>query len=706
MATDKTNILIRYSIIIGCVVIVSIAIVVRASRTIFVEGKHWQEKADSLRIEDIIIQPNRGNILAQDGRLMASSIPQYYLYIDFQADGLNADTLKKYIIPLSQALSNKFKDRSASDYKAHLMKGLRLRSRQYPIINRKVSFTDMKEVKTYPFLKLSSNKCGFYTKKMVQRKKPFATLASRTIGDIYGEFEKGGKNGLELEYDSLLRGIPGTSTKQKVRGRWLNVVNIEPVDGMDIKTTIDIEIQDITENALTEKLKEIDAESGTAVVMDVKTGEVKAITNIARISPGEYAETKNHAVADEIEPGSTFKVASMIIALEEGIVQPDDTVDAGDGLFIYAGARMTDHNRNKGGYHRISAAQTIWYSSNIGVAKIILKGFEKRPQDYVDRLYKMKLNEPMNLEIPGAGRPKIKHPIKDKNLWSRTSLPWMSFGYETQIPPIYTLAFYNAIANNGKMIKPIFVKEICHNGAVLEKKETETINSSICSDKTLDIIRQMLVDVVEKGTGSAVKSDYIKIAGKTGTAQISQGKAGYKAAGVRHQVSFCGYFPADDPQYSCIVVIRNPRIGYPSGGTMSGGVFKNIAEQVYARSLVLPLSDQITDSIHSLHPQTKGGDYKSLVNVLRKLDIPLDNQSGESPWVKSTTDHETITLKDLKIIDNRVPQVIGLGARDAVFIMENAGLHVNLTGKGRVVQQSLPPGSRLTKGQTVLLTLR
>lgn len=704
MGAPKQNIIFRYLFIASLILCVCVAILYKAGKTIFVEGHYWKAKAAATKIEDIIVEPNRGNILANDGRLMASSIPQYYMYLDFKADGFKIDTFRHYLPQLSKALASKLKNKSAADYSSYLMRGYKSGSRQFLITPVKVSYTDLKEIKTFPFLRMNPNKSGFYTKTMSQRKKPFGSLASRTIGGIYGEADKGGKNGIELAYDSLLRGIPGTSTRQRVRGRWEKIINEKPVDGLDIKTTIDIEIQDITENALTEKLKEIDAESGTAVVMEVKTGEVKAITNIARIQPGVYAETKNHAVADEIEPGSTFKVASMMAAIDEGKVKPDDKVDAGNGIYMYAGARMTDHNIKHGGYHEITAEEAIWNSSNIGVAKLILKAYEKEPQKFIDKLYKMGLNEAVDLGIPGAGRPKIKHPIKNKDSWSRTSLPWMSFGYETQIPPIYTLMFFNAIANDGKMIKPIFVKEICRNGSTVESLKTETVRSSICSSKTLEIIRDMLLGVVENGTGKAVKSDHIRIAGKTGTAQIAMGGR-YRAAG--HQVSFCGYFPADEPKYSCIVVIRRPSPSfYPSGGTMSGGVFKNIAEQIYAHSLSLPVAAIGPDSVRMCTPIVLNGNYRETERVLDKLGISFDDNQDKSDWIRTDIEPDKIEVKDLACTENLVPQVVGMGARDATFLLESSGLRVQLSGKGRVSSQSVKSGTKVTKGRTVVLTLK
>ena len=395
-----------------------------------------------------------------------------------------------------------------------------------------------------------------------------------------------------------------------------------------------------------------------------------------------------------------------MVALDAGVVRPDDPVDTGNGIFMYAGSRMTDHNAHKGGYHVITAAQSIWYSSNIGVAKIILNGFGKRPQDFVDGLYAIGLNKTVKLNIPGEGHPIIKHPIKDRKNWSMTSLPWMSFGYETQIPPIYTLMFYNAIANGGKMIKPIFVKEICKDGVSLQKMSTEIINPQICKPATLSIIQQMLEDVVTKGTAKAVLSDYIKIAGKTGTAQIAQGSAGYRGAGKKHRVSFCGYFPADNPQYSAIVVITAPRIGYPSGGTMSGGVVKNIAEQIYAQGIQSAITPNQPDTVHSHLPRIKNGNFKQTVFACDKMNLSYEDFVRDESWTKVSDDTHKVLLKGLSIEPKTAPDVMGMGARDAIYLLEQTGLKVSFSGKGRVISQSIPPGRNIVKGQTIAIVLK
>ncbi len=703
--------------------VVVILILYKASYTLFAEGPMWRERGKSLVRPNVEIQPPRGNIYSCDYQLMATTEYQYRVYIDFWADGLRGDTLKKYIDPLSQELSKAFPEKTAGQYKDHIMRGWNARvkeesqinagkknvrkTREYPLFTtRKLNYLELKNLRKMPFFKLNKNKSGMITREFVKRTKPYGTLASRTIGDIYGEYEKGGKNGLELQYNELLKGIPGTSTFRKVNGRYMHVPDIEPIPGYDIVSTIDIDIQDITEKALYDKLKEIDAESGTAVVMSVRTGEIKAITNMGRFG-SDWTETKNYAVSDQTEPGSTFKVASMMVALEDGVIQPSDTIDTGSGIFMYAGNRMTDHNWHKGGYHRISAEQAIWFSSNIGVAKIILKGYETQPEKYVEGLYRIGLNIPLDIEIPGAGKSIIRKPDDKTRYWSKTTLPWMSFGYETQIPPIYTLTFFNAIANDGKMVKPYFVKEILKNGSVEEKRKPEVIKKEICSSKTLKLIQQMLLGVVEGegGTGGVVRSQHVRIAGKTGTAQISQGAAGYKGAGLSHQVSFCGYFPFENPEYSCIVVIRKPRNGYPSGGVMSGGVFKRIAEEVNARKNHLKPKDMPKDTLHPVVPGVRAGMFSPTEYILGKLDVSYQ-EDVRTEWVSAELQDNEVKVSDRKIIDNLVPNVVGMGAKDAVYLLEKQGLMVSLSGSGIVRGQTVAPGTQVVRGQTVGLTLR
>jgi cell division protein FtsI (penicillin-binding protein 3) len=713
----------NYFLISLFIVMIVIAILVKIFQISLVEGAQWREEGSKVVKSNITISPMRGNIYSCNGELMATTEYEYRIYMDFWADGMKKDTLSKYIKPLSSELAKNFPEKTCDQYESHIWKGWKNREeeenrinsgikgvkkkREYLLLDRKLNYLELQILKSMPFFrKRSTNHSGLINRRFVKRLNPYGTLALRTIGDVYGNYSREGKNGLEMQYDSLLRGTPGLGTQRKINGRMVIENDVDPVDGKDIVSTIDVEIQDITEKSLMRKLKELDAESGTAVVMEVATGEIKAITNLDRVREGVWKEINNHAVADELEQGSTFKIASMMVALEDGAVHPSDTIYAYHGEFKYADKRMTDHNIKHGGYGIITASQAIRYSSNIGVARLILKAYENCPERYVDGLYKLGLTEPLNLEIPGAGKAKIKKPGNKKSDWSKTTLPWMSFGYETQIPPIYTLTFFNAIANDGKMVRPYFVREIRQNGAVDEYREPVVIRKKICSSKTLEAIREMLLDVVESkdGTGKPVKSEYVRIAGKTGTAQINRGQSGY--SNKEHRVSFCGYFPADAPQYSCIVVIFKPRNGYPSGGTMSGDVFKRIAEEVNARKKQLDIREALPDTLHSPLPCVQAGMYHPAEYLMRKLDVSYEEQKITSPWMSVGLQKDKIAISNREVTANVVPNVKGMGAKDAVYLLEERGLRVNLSGRGSVREQSLHAGSRILRGQTIVLTLR
>ena len=717
----SSRILFCYFVVVLLLGLVAVGILFRTFDTAFVERDKWMKVAESQKRPNRLVLPGRGNIYSSDGKLMATSVPRYYMYIDFKADAYTPAKDAKYnwldtfktskkdgVDSLAFYLSRKLKDRTPAGYKAYLLKGLSGKSRQFPIYAGKVSYSDLKEIRKFPFLRLGRYKSGFYTKEMVQRQKPFGTLASRPIGDIYGEIEEGGttkgKNGLELQYDSLLRGQAGLSSVRRVGGGWTNVIEVDPVDGMDIRTTIDINIQDITEKSLVDKLKAIDAESGTAVVMEVETGEIKAITNMGRIREGVYGETKNHAVADEIEPGSTFKVASIMVALEDGLCNPGDTVDVGNGIYMYKGARMTDHNMNKGGYGRISVEQAIWYSSNIGVAKTILKGYSDNPTKFVEGLYRIGMNADLRLEIPGAGRAKIRRPDDTTRYWSKTTLPWMSFGYETQVPPINTLAFFNAIANDGKMVRPMFTKEILHNGKTVQSFSTEVINSSICSDHTLALIKDMLLGVVEKGTGKAVHSDIVRIAGKTGTAQITDARS---REGRYYLGSMVAYFPADAPRYTVLTTIETRAQAGKAyyGGPLAGPVVKRMVDYIFNRGR--DWYGRVDDGGPRRYPdRMKGGDIAQVRRVADRLS-PRASFESRTGWGRVAVDSlSNVVITSLPGDRGVMPDVRGMGLKDALFVLESRGLKVRFSGRGAVTQQSITAGARIAPGTAVVITLK
>ena len=701
----------RYFFVVLVMSLIGIAIIVKGALIMFAERQYWQDVADRFVKENVTVKPNRGNILSADGKLMASSLPEYRIYMDFKAGGEEKDSLLMlHMNEICEGLHNIFPDKSAAEFKRHLLKGRKKGSRNYLIYPRRISYIQYKEAKKLPVFNLNKYRGGFHELAYNQRKKPFGSLAARTLGDLYADTAQGAKNGIELAFDSLLKGQDGITHRQKVMNKYLNIIDKAPVDGCDIVSTIDVGMQDICEKALVDKLKEINASVGVAVLMEVQTGEVRAIVNMMKAGDGNYYEMRNNAISDMLEPGSTFKTASIMVALEDGKITPDTEVDTGNGIMPMYGRQMKDHNWHRGGYGKIDVTRILEVSSNIGVSYLIDKYYKDDPQKFVDGLKRMSIDQPLHLQISGEGKPNIRGP--KERYFAKTTLPWMSIGYETQVPPMNILTFYNAIANNGVMVKPKFVKAAVKNGEVVEEYPTEIINPKICSDHTLSQIRTILQKVVSEGLAKPAGSKQFPVAGKTGTAQISQGAAGYKSGRVNYLVSFCGYFPADNPKYSCIVSIQKP--GLPaSGGLMAGSVFGKIAERVYAKDLRYELKNAI-DSTTNVIPAVKAGEMKEALYVLNQLSVPVQREgewNGSTVWGHPSESPTAVLLNagsaDVqKKEDNRVPNVIGMGAKDAVFLLEEKGLRVRLSGVGKVRRQSLPHGSHFTKGQTVLLTLR
>ncbi len=707
MAVDKRSIMTRYFFIILLMGLVGVAIVVKAGIIMFAERQYWKDVADRFVKENVIVHPSRGNIISADGKLMASSLPEYKIYMDFKAGGEVKDSiLRDSMKVICQGLHKIFPDMSAAEFKAHLQKGRKKESRSYLIYPKRISYIQYKEVKRLPVFNMNKYKGGFHELAFNQRKKPFGSLATRTLGDVFADTAQGAKNGLELAYDTILKGKNGITHRQKVMNKYLNITDVAPQDGLDVVTTIDVGMQDIAEKALLDKLKEIDASVGVAVLMEVTTGEVKAIVNMTKCSDGNYREIKNNAVSDMMEPGSTFKTASIMVALEDGKITPNDGVDTGNGQKLMHGRVMKDHNWARGGYQYLTVPEILMVSSNIGVSTIIDNAYFNNPKKYVEGLYRVGINADLHIPIKGAGKAYIRIPNKDN--WSNTALAWMSIGYESQIPPINTLAFYNAIANNGVMIAPKFVKGVMKNGEMIQEFPTEVIKPSICSERTLKQVQSILQRVVSEGLAKPAGSKQFHVSGKTGTAQISQGKGGYKSGKVSYLVSFCGYFPSESPKYSCIVAIQKP--GLPaSGGLMAGSVFSKIAERVYAKNLSTDLSLAV-DSNSVVIPNVKSGEINETKYVLDALKVQNREQFtpigfGRKAWGTAQQSSNSVIITERMTLKNFMPSVIGMGAKDAVYLLESKGLKVALSGMGKVQSQSIPQGTRIVKGQTVTIQL-
>lgn len=707
MISGLKNITFRYTFIVVIMAVLAILIIVKAGIIMFAERQYWKDVADRFVKENVVIRPTRGNIISADGKLMASSLPEYKIYMDFRVQSSKQDTmLMNHLQEICNGLHEIFPDRSAQDFRKHILKGRRAKSRHFLLYPKRISYIQYKEVKKLPLFNQSKNISGLHEEVFNQRKKPFGSLAMRTLGDMFPDMAQGAKNGLELTYDSLLKGENGITHRQKVMNKYLNIVDKPAIDGYDVITTIDVDMQDIAEKALVDQLKNLDAVFGVAVVMDVATGEVKANVNMTKAGDGKYYEMRNLAVSNLMEPGSTFKTASIMVALEDKYITPDYKVDTKNGMVNMYGSWMKDWNWYKGGYGEIDVTRILEVSSNVGVSSIIDKFYGKGPQKFIDGLRRMSIDKPLNLGFVGEASPRIKGP--KERYFAKTTLPWMSIGYETMIPPIYMLNFYNAIANNGVMVKPKFVKAIARNGEIVEEYPTEIVNPKICSDETLQQIQTILRKVVSEGLAKPAGSKQFSVSGKTGTAQISQGKAGYKANGVSYLVSFCGYFPSEAPKYSCIVSIQIPH-GPASGGLQAGSVFSRIAERIYAKHLVKNIA-QAKDSTAVLIPDVAQGDITETAYVLKQLNVKSNSASipySFNPvWGKAKTTDSYVELSTAQPDKKRVPNVVGMGAKDAVYLLESYGMKVHLSGVGKVHTQSIPSGSMVRKGEYITLTLK
>lgn len=713
---NRDKVIPRYLIIAIIFTIVGGAIIGKAAYIMTAEKDYWKEVSARLKADSLTVAPLRGNILSCDGQLMASSLPEYKIYMDYQVANKEKDSVwAADLDSICRGLHSIFPSKSAAYFKTHLEKGRKARRRNWPVWPQRIDYNTYMKVKELPVFRMSKYKGGFYEETFPARRRPFGSLAKRTVGEMYGSKDSA-RSGLEMAYDSVLRGTNGYIHRRKVLNRFMNIPVLPPVDGADIVTTIDVGMQDLAERSLIDMLKrpEVRGDMGVAILMEVATGDVKAMVNLSRAADGEYYEMQNHAVGYRCEPGSVFKTASVMVALDDGVVDTSYVIDTGNGVVMTHGRPMRDHNwRNGKGYGRINVARSLEVSSNIGVSQIIDRFYYNNPEKYVEGLYRVGIHEDLKIPVPGYVSPIIRMPRKAKNgqyaNWSKTAAAWMSIGYETQIAPINTLAFYNAIANDGKMMQPRFVKCSMKNGEVINEYPPVVLKESIAKPSTVKTIQTVLEHVVSQGLGKKAGSRMFKVAGKTGTAQVSKGRAGYKSGVVDYWLSFCGFFPADAPRYSCIVCIR--KSGLPaSGGGMSGVVFHHIAEGVMARSIKMSVEDA-KDSHSVLVPDVKNGDMAAASYVLNNLNVATsgswnnDPQEGEPIWGTASHDSVTVTMSELIAVPDSMPDMLNMGARDAIYMLESRGLKVKLSGRGKVKRQSVLPGHAIKKGDVCVLEL-
>ena len=734
MKFDKKYINTRITGIVVIAAVVMIAIITQAVLTATVENRKWKEVGEVSVGKIEMLPAARGNILSADGQLMASSLPDYKVYIDFLSgiDRLpdsvapNGSKIKVFdpiqvaekdsmweanLDTICRGLAEICPNYTYEEHLAHLTKGLKEHKRYWDVSPRVVlNFIQYNDLMRLPVFNLKNRYAsGLTVEPRNNRNKPFGSLARRTLGEMYGAKDSA-RSGLELAYDSLLRGEPGQKHNKKVLSKYLSIVDKEPVDGYDLVSTIDVSMQDICESALREKLHELDASMGVVVLMEVKTGDVKAIVNLMRYDDGEYYEARNYALAALMEPGSTFKTASILVALDDGYIKPTDYVETGGGICNMYGASMKDHNWHRGGYGTIDVPHVLMFSSNVGVSKLIDKYYHNQPEKFVEGLRRVGIGTPLGLPFDGAANPNIRTPHKDhtggyrmSDNWSATALAWMSIGYETQIPPISTVSFYNAIANNGKLVRPRFVKGISKNGEMVEEFPVEVIRPHICGQQALDDIRTILYRVVndKEGLGKRAGNPYFHVSGKTGTAQVATG-GGYKAGHNEHLVSFCGYYPSEDPKYTCIVAIRHAYY-VASGGGQAGPVFSKIAQRIYSKNVTTDIN-LAKDSTAVHVPDVKNGNVVAAQYVLDQLGLKAEGGKGYE-WGLASAGGSCVQFQPVKVSNDIIPNVMGMGARDAVCALSNRGLKVRMKGRGKVVGQSVASGSKVVKGQTITLEL-
>lgn len=667
----------------------------------FVQGDEWKAKAQAFTTSLVSIEAVRGNIFDANGALLATSLPYYEVAVDICAPSIDDKLYKAEKDSLAISLSTLFGDKTKSQYVRILDKARRDKDR-YVILQRNVSYNELQKLKKFPIFR-KGRRGGLVTLQTNKRERPFQWLAARTIGYTKDNV----KVGIEGAYDTVLAGISGKRLMQKIAGDVWRPINdeneVEPKDGSDLYTTIDVNIQDVAEHALMKALIKNNASHGCAVLMEVKTGAIKAIANLTRGKDDSlsYNESLNYALGYATEPGSTFKLATVLATMDDFDVSNDEKITVGNGTAMFSGLEMKDSHEPEAPVLTLQRAFEV--SSNVAMAKLTQKYYSKDPQKFINKLNSFHLNKALGLSIPGEGTPKIKQ-TKDRD-WYGTSLPWISHGYESLITPLQTLTLYNAVANNGKMVKPQFVKEIKRNGVTVKAFQTEVLEEKIVKQSTIDKAKKMMEGVVKNGSGKGLNISAFPVAGKTGTAKLSKNGKYEKA----YQASFVGYFPADKPLYTCIVIINSPSNGIYYGGLVAGPVFKEIAEKVYSNSVDFLQPINTKNDLLTKTPDVITSKSEELNGLAKTFSLPVNKIDSDKYASQNHRDTTRINLVESSVATQLkkgiMPNLTGLSAKDALFLLENHGLYVRLQGFGSVKKQSIEAGQKITKGNKVTLTL-
>ncbi len=692
----KKSILLRVRVAFLFILLFSGAIIGRISQIQFGQGSYWKQKAKEKNLSYRVVKATRGNIYSDNGSLLATSVPYYHVALDPTA--CKPEVYREAIDSLCVKLAAFFGGKSARDFRQRIDNARLAKKKYVALSNRLINHQEKKMMRNWPIFREGRYKGGVLFEKTDRRVFPFALLGKRTVGNINQESR--GVVGLEFSFNRQLGGQNGEALFERIAGESWKPVNtgteIKPEPGLDIMTTIDINLQDVAEASLLRAVEAHQADYGCVVVMEVATGEVKAMANLGKLPNGGYTETYNYSVGGLTDPGSTFKLPTMIALLEETAISPTDSIDTDKGSFRYYDLEIQDSKR----HGKVTVQQAFEMSSNVAFVKMMIEHFADKPQRYLDYLQSFGLTQPLGFQMKGEGKPYIKT-LNDKT-WSGTTLPWMAVGYESRISPLHMLTFYNAVANNGKMIQPIIVKEVRMADEVLESYQPVVINEKICSDKTLKQVRSMLEGVVDHGTARNIKNNDYLIAGKTGTSQKI--KNGRYIRGS-YYTSFIGYFPANSPKYSCAVVIDNPKGIQQYGSDVAAPVFKDIADKVYAQDVQMhkQLPPQYMAETTTF-PLLKAGHMEDLRLVCNELGVSNHAEENEE-WVEASPRAEAVFWRTRTTNEGVVPDVRGMTLKDALFLLENKGLRVNHIGRGRVTSQTQLPGTKVLQGSTIFLSL-
>ncbi len=703
---------ILWRVYLGFIGIVLLSVFILGKATIIqqAQGDHWRSMGDSMHQKIVEINADRGTIYSEDGQMLSTSLPQFDIYIDFKADGLrdkNGKIYHKYIDSFATAMSQYYGDKSAKQYRAEFDAAFKKGTRYFSL-KKKITFEDYKALREFPLVKLGKNKSGIIVEQSSKRIAPFGLLANRTVGLSREYINSDGKVkkmnvGLEMSYDSLLNGQNGQRLVRFISGGAVPVegFQVEPENGKDIYTNIDVNMQEITEMALLRMMQQIEALYGTCIVMETKTGKIKAIANLGKMDNSNlYWEDDNYALR-VTEPGSTFKLVTFMAALDKGTSKPNDLIDIGTAGKMQVGPRVVyDAERTRKSV--VTVEEALAHSSNVGLSKMAYKGFANNPVEFGEYIHKYHMDSRTPIDLAHVPKPRLAPFAKGEG--GLMNMITMSFGYAVQVSPLQTLTLYNAVANGGKMMKPYLVNSIRNKGVIVKQIEPQVIENEICKKSTLKAVQESLEMAITEGTGKyAFKGMPFKVAGKTGTAHVADGNIKYSHR--VYQASFVGYFPVDAPQYSCIVVVRTkPGGGLHFGGQVAAPVFREVATKLYAMYV-----DRKTPKGYEGEKDNNtyfySGNTQSFKNVLTSMNIPFVDSVQQSQWASMYANNHKPVLKTNIVKNNLMPNVKGMGLRDAIRLLEQMGLRVQARGRGKISGQSIVPGAGFNKGQVVLLEL-